>query len=575
MKIPKHLQLLVFLIGMYSVSAMAQTSIDLQLKTSYLHLPVSYDDEDNARLELVIDGMVVRDFDIFLPDSKPDFWVFLDISEFKGKKASLRSKCGDEKKGLELVYQSDDRTYLDNVYQEKRRPQLHFSTKRGWINDPNGLVYYDGEYHLFYQHNPYGFEWGNMHWGHAVSTDLVHWEQLPEALYPDEVGVAFSGSAVIDYQNTSGFKSGKEDVMVAIYTSTFFPDDAQEEAGMKVMERQSLAYSNDRGRTWTKYDGNPVIGDRSEELGSGNDRDPNVFWHKPTQKWVMILFERIGLSIFTSDNLKEWTHESHIEPYWECPELFELKVDDDPNQTRWVIYDGGGDYVIGIFDGKRFQVETGPHTYLEGDLFAAQTFENIPEEDGRQIQIGWATIPSPGMPFNMMMGFPTELSLRTTNDGIRMFNEPVSEISKLHTQSTKYEKLTLDEANEKLSDASSESLHLKFEVESINVMWYGLIVGGDNISYTLRTNSFIFNDEEKVFKYSPDTPSKRISYELIVDRTSIEVFINQGHFTMELPRNLDSDKQGVKFWTRNGEDLIIHNLEIYEMESIWSKKEKK
>jgi len=382
-----------------------------------------------------------------------------------------------------LVYQSDDRKYLYNVYQEKRRPQLHFSSMRGWINDPNGLVYYDGEYHLFYQHNPYGYWWGNMHWGHAVSTDLVHWDQQPEALYPDEVGVCFSGCVVIDYDNTSGFKTGDEEVMVAIYTSTFFPDEAQEEAGLDVMERQSLAYSNYRGRTWTKHEGNPVIGN---------------------------------------------------------------------------------------FDGKAFTVESGPHTYVEGDLFASQTFENIPESDGRQIQMSWATIPTPGMPFNNMMGFPTELTLRSTNDGIRMFNEPVSEIGKLHTQSATYEVLTVDEANKKLMEVSSERLHLKFEVESINVMRYGLSVGGDNISYTIRTNNFIFNDEEKVFKYAPDRPSKRISYEVIVDRTSLEVFLNRGHFTMVLPRDLDSDKQGVEFWTENGTDLKIHNLEIHEMKSTWN-----
>ena len=569
MKPLKKLQLLILLFSVLCVSAMAQSSIELKLESRYLHLPVSFEDEDEVKLELVINNQVVRDFDIFLPDSDPDFWVFLDMSDFNGKKAILRTKNGMNKKGLERVYQSDGRAYLENVYHEKLRPQLHFSSMRGWLNDPNGLVYYDAEYHLFYQHNPYGSEWGNMHWGHAISTDLVHWEQLPEALYPDEVGVAFSGCVVIDNENSSGFRSGDEDVMVAIYTSTWFPDEKQEEAGARAMERQSIAYSNDRGRSWTKYEGNPVIGDRSKELGSANDRDPNVFWHEPTRKWVMILFERIGLSIFTSDNLKEWSHESHFEQFWECPELFDLHVDGDPDHARWVVYDGGGDYVIGTFDGKRFQVESGPHTYLEGEFFAAQTFENIPAGDGRRIQIGWATIASPGMPFNMMMGFPTELSLRSTNDGIRMFNEPVSEISNLHTKTSEFNNLTISEANEKLGDASSAMLHLKFEVENINVMRYGLRVCGDNISYTIRTNSFMFNGESLVYKYSPELPSKKISYEIIMDRTSIEVFVDHGRFTMVLPRDLESDEQGVEFWTNNGTDLIIHNLEIHEMKSIW------
>ena len=212
-----------------SLVVQAQNSVKLKLTDHYLNFPVSNIEEDDTRLELVIDEETVREFDIMLADEDPEFWVFLDIEAFKGKKAILRTYSGEEAEGLDQAYQSDERKYLKNVYREEFRPQIHFSTMRGWINDPNGLIYYDGEYHLFYQHNPYGTGWGNMHWGHAVSKDLLHWEQLEEALYPDEVGVAFSGSCVIDYENTSGFKTGDEDVMVAIYTSSFFPNDEEME----------------------------------------------------------------------------------------------------------------------------------------------------------------------------------------------------------------------------------------------------------------------------------------------------------------------------------------------------------
>jgi fructan beta-fructosidase len=559
----------IILICMINVVVTAQKSVYLKLESNFLNFPVSFNEEDEVKLELIINHKVVRDFDIFLPDSDPDFWVFLDISDFKGEKAWLKTKYGEEKKGLNMVYQSDERKYLENVYNEKHRPQLHFSSMRGWNNDPNGLVYYDGEYHLFFQHNPYGIWWGNMHWGHAVSTDLLHWKQLPEALYPDEVGVAFSGSAVIDYNNTAGFKSGNENVMVAIYTSTFLPDEEQEEEGMHPMERQSIAYSNDKGRTWEKYEGNPVIGDRSKELGSGNDRDPNVFWHEPTQKWVMILFERIGLSIFTSDNLKEWQFESHFETFWECPELFELPVDGNKDNTKWVVYDAGGDYVIGDFNGRKFKKESGPYTYFNGEFYAAQTFENIPESDGRRIQIGWATIESPDMPFNQMMAFPTELNLRTTNNGVRMFNEPITEISKLHTREYKFENITLKEVNEKIRNISSDMLHLKFVVENVNIMTYGLNIGDDQIGYTIRNNSFIYNDESMIFKYLPELAAKKIGWEIIVDKTSIEVFIDSGRFTMVLPRELESNENALEFWSDNGSELKINALEVYEMKSIW------
>ena len=547
----------------------SQNSIDLQLVNKYLHLPVSYNDEDDARLQLVIEGEVMREFDIFLPDSEPEFWVFMDIGQYTGKKATLQTLTGQEKKGLGKVYQSDDRTYLDNAYKEKFRPQLHFSSKRGWLNDPNGLVYYDGEYHLFYQHNPYGIWWGNMHWGHAVSKDLLHWEQLPEALYPDETGVCFSGSALIDYNNTSGFKKGEADVMVAIYTSTFIPNEKQEEEALEAMERQSLAYSNDKGRTWEKYEGNPVIGLRRDELNSWNDRDPNVFWHEPTEKWVMILFEKIGLSIFTSDNLREWNHESYFETFWECPELFQLPVDGDPENKKWVVYDAGGDYVLGDFDGKKFTIENGPYTYIDGEFFAAQTYENIPTEDGRQIQIGWGTIETEDMPFNMMMTFPTVLTLRTTEDGIRMFNEPIDELSNLHTKAYNFKDLSFEEANNAIKNIDSELLHLKFEVENINTMNYGLQIGGDRLGYSIRDNTFSFNEETFISKYLPERASKTIHYEIIVDRTSIEVFVDKGRFTMVLPRNLDAEEEGIAFWLDNGTDLKFNTLDIYELKSIW------
>jgi levanase/fructan beta-fructosidase len=318
--------------------------LKLKLESNYLNLPVTYDEEDYTSIEIQIDGKGEFYFDLFLADREPDFWVFLDVSAFKGKTAVIKAGRDDKSDALKKIYQSDERTYLKNLYKEKYRPQLHFSTIRGWINDPNGLVYYDGEYHLFFQHYPYGYYWGQPHWGHAVSTDLVHWEQLPDGLIRHELGGIYSGSSVIDYENTSGFKTGENDVMVAIYTTTRAFKDREADC-------QNIAYSNDKGRTFTDYENNPVIGDRTDVLGTYNARDPKVIWHEPTGEWVMIVYERIGHSIFTSDNLKEWEYQSHIQTFWECPELFELPIDGDPGNTKWVMYDVTGDYLIGDFDG--------------------------------------------------------------------------------------------------------------------------------------------------------------------------------------------------------------------------------
>ena len=222
---------------------------------------------------------------------------------------------------------------IQTAYKEAYRPQFHFTPKTNWTNDPNGLIYYKGEYHLFFQHNPFGIDWGNMTWGHAISRDLVHWKQLPHALHPDELGTIFSGSGVVDWNNTGGFQAGDESVLVNFYTS------AGSHAPKEVPFTQSIAYSNDRGRNWAKYEGNPVI-----EHIVGSNRDPKVIWHEPTQKWVMALYlDQNDYALFGSTNLKEWTRLSDLQiPDTECPDIFELPVDDDPDNTKWVFWGAAG-----------------------------------------------------------------------------------------------------------------------------------------------------------------------------------------------------------------------------------------
>jgi fructan beta-fructosidase len=259
------------------------------------------------------------------------------------------------------------------TYQEPFRPQFHFTPAQNWMNDPNGLVYYKGEYHLFYQHNPFGDTWGHMSWGHAVSRDLVHWQQLPVAIPEQGDEMVFSGSAVVDYGNTSGFGSRGNPAMVAIYTSAY-PDD----------QKQSLAYSTDRGRTWTRYAGNPVLDDADREF-----RDPKVFWYAPQRKWIMAVSMAVQRKIrfYSSPNLKQWTLMSDFGPanatggVWECPDLFPLALDGNPRKTKWVLVvnlNPGGiaggsaaQYFVGDFDGRRFTADNaGAYTPPAGDVFA-------------------------------------------------------------------------------------------------------------------------------------------------------------------------------------------------------------
>ena len=272
---------------------------------------------------------------------------------------------------------------------EDFRQHIHFTPKIGWINDPNGMVWHNGEWHLFFQYNPLGTRWANMSWGHAVSRDLVKWEHLPTAIYPDSIGSIYSGSAVIDKENTAGF--GK-DAMVAIYTSDYRSKSMR-------CQQQSIAYSTDNGRNFTKYEGNPVLPSRRRDF-----RDPKVFWHKQTSRWIMSLACGKGMEFYSSKNLKEWQFESRFgEEYgchfgvWECPDLIELPY---KGGTKWVLFcsltrdakqGSAVQYFVGEFDGHTFTCDT-PKEYTDWvnygrDNYATVTWSNVP--DGRTIALAW------------------------------------------------------------------------------------------------------------------------------------------------------------------------------------------
>lgn len=531
--------------------SMNAEDLTLKITKKYLNLPVSHQKE-RAVMTLAVDGKPVRSFDIRLASGEPDYWVFCDVSSFKGKQIKI-SYRGDAA-GMDKIYQADEIAGQDSLYKETNRPQIHYTQRRGWNNDPNGLIYYEGEYHLFYQHNPYERDWGNMHWGHAVSKDLIHWEELPIALFPDEHGTMFSGSAVIDYKNTAGFNKGNIPAMVAVYTA-----DSPEK------QVQCIAYSLDKGRTWTKYDGNPVV-DSKAKWNSHDTRDPKVFWYEPTGKWVMVLNERDGHSIYNSDDLKHWTFESHITGFWECPELFELSVDGVTDNKKWVMYGASGTYMIGSFDGRTFVPESGKYYYSTGTIYAAQTFTNIPSGDGRRIQIGWGRISHPGMPFNGTMLLPTVLSLRTTKDGIRLFSEPIKELEALQIAKGQWKDLSAEKAGELLQPYNhTGSLRIRTTLSLSHATNAGLSLYGQNLlDYDMN-----FNKVNGVF-YSPeDMTSMEISVDIILDRTSVEVFVDGGAYSYSMERRADpNNKDGFRFW---GNNIQVKNLEVYELQSIWNK----
>jgi fructan beta-fructosidase len=281
------------------------------------------------------------------------------------------------------------------LYHEPYRPQVHFSPKTMWVNDPNGMVYYKGTYHLFFQHYPKATVWGPMHWGHAVSKDLIHWKQMPIALYPDKLGYIFSGSVVVDENNTSGFGTKSKPAMVAIFTHH---DPKGEKSGSSVFQNQSIAYSLDEGTTWTKYTGNPVL----KNPGIKDFRDPKVFWYAAGNKWVMSLATKDRITFYSSPNLKDWKKESDFGQMlgahggvWECPDLFPLKLNGKEYWVLLVSINPGGpnggsatQYFVGHFDGKTFTPSSNQTKWIDygPDNYAGVTWGNT---GNRKIFLGW------------------------------------------------------------------------------------------------------------------------------------------------------------------------------------------
>lgn len=568
------LALLLTLVG----SAQA-AELSFKVKHRYLNLPVS---QSEQRHRLTFHAKGVDELSVVARlSTRPDYWVFKDLLAYKGKTLTIAYDGPEE--ALAKVYQADTIRDADTMYRERNRPQYHFSARRGWINDPNGLIWHDGLYHLYYQHNPFEREWENMTWGHATSPDLLHWTEHAPVLHPDSLGTMFSGSAVFDKDNTSGFGTKKNPPIVYAYT-----------ADRSDREAQCIAYSLDGGMTLHKFEGNPII-DSHEKWQSHDTRDPRLFWYSPLQAspegegkdcatlptrgemeggwWVLVLNERDGHSIYTSYNLRDWTFRSHVSGFWECPDLFPLAVDDNPNDVRWVMLGASNTYMIGRFDGKTFTPESGKHRFSTGSIYAAQTFNDVP--DGRRIQIGWANLGHRGMPFCGQMLLPTELKLRTTKDGVRLLSKPIAEVATLlkPIYSNK-DVLNAQKANEALrvktsspaEESLGESLHLRATLHLTYSTSAGLKYNGQMlVDYDLNRNTL--NGQF----YSPQDPtSLSLTMDIYIDRASVEVFIDDGLYSYSMERQMNaspgSATEGFEFW---GTDISVTDLQLDAVESCW------
>ena len=498
----------------------------------------------------------------------------------------------------------------DSYYTEPHRPQFHFTPEKMWMNDPNGMVCYEGEYHLFYQHYPDSTVWGPMHWGHAVSRDLVHWEHLPIALYPDSLGMIFSGSAVVDWNNTSGLGENGKPPLVAIFTH-HQPD--LEQAGRQDFQYQSIAYSNDRGRTWTKYAGNPVI-PNTEKIR--DFRDPKVIWHEGSQQWIMVFAAQNHVKLWASPDLKSWTHLSDFGRewgshggVWECPDLFPMQVGNS-GETKWVLLlsinpggpNGGSatQYFVGDFDGKNFTLDPTFAPSVNGekavwldygrDNYAGVTWSDVPEEDGRRLFMGWMSnwdyanvVPTKA--WRSAMTLPRQLKLKNTAAGLRLLSQPVKELEVLRGAAYSREGQTINGESDLGSQLgfSPSQMEVLLEVELPEGAQTGFGIALSNpkgeeyrIGYDAAQNEF-YSDRTKAGAagFSEKFAAKRhiaprtstgnpLRLHLFFDVASCELFADDGEVVMTdifFPAENFSE---VKLYSEGGE-VKVSEMKVYPL----------
>ncbi|NID12021.1 glycoside hydrolase family 32 protein [Fibrivirga algicola] len=437
---------------------------------------------------------------------------------------------------------------------EPHRPQFHFSPKAHWMNDPNGMVYHNGTYHLFFQYYPDSTVWGPMHWGHATSKDMIRWQEQPIALYPDSLGWIFSGSAVVDVNNTSGFGKNGQVPLVAIFTHH---NDKLEKAKSDRFQYQSLAYSLDEGKTWTKYAGNPVL----PNPGITDFRDPKVRWFEPAKKWILTLATKDRITFYSSPNLKNWTRESEFGRelgahggVWECPDLFPLMHN---GKQAWVLLvsinpggpNGGSatQYFVGDFDGKTFTPYSTKTKWMDfgTDNYAGVTFANT---GNRTILMGWMSNWQyanvvPTSPWRSANTVPRELGLREVGKELYLTSTPISELDKLTSKTTKLNNVPVKGTVDLTSKTGKAEL-IKLVLSTPSPNDFSIVLANEQgnelvIGYEKSSNSYYIDRSragktgfEKGFGKRHIAPriatDHNLSLTLLVDVASVELFADGG-----------------------------------------------
>jgi len=477
---------------------------------------------------------------------------------------------------------------------EAYRPLVHFSPRAHWINDPNGMVYHKGIYHLFYQYHPYSSIWGPMHWGHATSTDMINWKHQPIAIYPDTLGTIFSGSAVVDKNNTSGFGKNGQPPLVAIFTHH---NTAGEKAGRNDFQNQSIAYSNDDGKTWIKYGGNPVV----RNPGIKDFRDPKVMWYEPQKKWIMSVATKDNITFYSSPDLKSWIKESDFGDGrgahgggWECPDLIPL---DDNGRQRWVLIvnlnpgapnlGSGTQYFVGDFDGKTFTSDQTATRWMDygPDNYAGITWSNTGK---RKILIGWMSnwlyanlVPTET--WRNALTIPRDLKLKHVGNDIFLVSQPVPELSKIQSKPVIVQNIKLTNSVDLAKRTGKIKFPCRLNLSLEEIKDFSLVISNDAgeeivVGYDKQNNQYFIDrirsgktDFHKDFAARHVAPrltgKSKMNMTLIIDVSSVELFADDGLTVMTSV--IFPNKPYNQIHIQSPDAASIKKLEYIRLKSIW------
>lgn len=475
----------------------------------------------------------------------PDYYAYINVERYMGKTVEITAE-----QDIEIKFSVSDEMVLENLYKEPLRPQVHFTTKNGWINDPNGLIYVDGVYHLFYQHNPAEPNWQNMHWGHAESTDLIHWVEKDIALFPDEFGTMYSGCAIIDEKNLFGKNTDEHKAVLLFYTH-------------QTVYEQNIAYTNDGFKTFEQYE----LGTAVPHIADRN-RDPKVVFCEELKAYVMVLYLFDDIyQILKSDNLKDWQPVQRIKIPGdrECPDIFVLKADN--GKRKWVIMGANDKYIVGNFVNGCFNEEQSAMSLHYGkSAYAGQTFNNLP--DGRVVRMVWDRWNIHPEKFNGQMGVPMEFSLIDCDGIYYLKAEPVKEFEGLIKETFKFENTELKKDDKRVFSLrdTPQLIKIKGHYEEKEVV-LSLNIFGRPIAVKFGENQICMGGDIAPICLEED----EFEFTIIIDRASIEIFTDKNRaYLTNINGHTLMDRNLPFFELASNKDTVIDSIEINSLKSIWS-----